>query len=164
MSQTQRALSTRGYYDAKAEKFISRHSDYQTKTFKNFISIERDRLQSGLKKEVSRKNKKSIDSILDTTVATTDDTIRFIFPLVSAQTLIYLETLHSDLGCYFSILGEDPDTPGLECVSQEVYYERFNRKYNLKTTEEFNKFTKRQKMIESLAFISALLRKFDEQT
>lgn len=169
MSKKQRALSTKKYYDQKALDFIGIHDDYRTVSFKNFVAKERDQLQSRLKKSTNNKKKEknrlSIDSLFELAVnkGGVDNTMRFIFPMNAIQARIYTETLHSDLGCYYSMFGEDSHVTGLECVSRNTYHERLYEKYNLKSEDDFTEFTKRQKIIESLAFISALLRKLDEE-
>jgi len=153
MSLSQRALSTKGYYDKKAHDFIWSYDDYRTNSFKTFITNERDRLQSRLK----------IGTNMSNAPTQGEDSTRFSFPLLVTQTRLYSETLHSCLGCYYSMFGEDAYTSGLECVDKKTYHKRLFEKYNLKTNEDFTEFTQRQNIIESLAFVSALLRVLEKE-
>ncbi len=156
MSRTQRALSTKIYYDTKALLFIQQYSDYKTVDFKRFVQAEHEKLQSQLQHGENRENITAINCFDKASNGKSPDELRFMFPLLSTQTIIYTETIQSDIGCYYAVFGETID--GLERVTKETYHKRLFARHNLTSQEDFTEFTKRQKTIESLAFISALLR------
>lgn len=169
MSANQRALSTMEYYDTKTREFMSLHPHYcETPEFTRFIQEKRDQYQAELYVNENRKKKKkkktssnNIDQYFDAYHHHHQvNDINFTMVFTNICILVYIEGLQASVKSYFSLFGEMID--GYENISKDEYYRRIYERFNLTSDYDFIEFSRKQRIIESLAITSAFERHLRE--
>ena len=170
MSTNQRALSTKEYYDTKTGEFMSLHPHYyEMPEFTRFIQEKRDQYQDELyvnenrmkKKNKTKTNGNNIDQYFDASHHHHHhhhqvNDINFTMVFTDICILVYINGLQASVKSYFSLFGEMID--GYENISKDEYYRRIYERFNLTSDYGFIEFSRKQKIIESLAIASAFER------